>query len=452
MSYPAPEIGDNDRMIMGWRPIAFATFLLSLACVRTALAAEATADSLPNPLTLERALALADRDHPDLALAQAGIERAQAQRLQAESRSGFRSSIELVPQRAQPSVGYDSSINDSYARIEASKRLYDFGRTGAESLSAEAEVAAREHLYLDARQQRRLEIMRRFFDVILADLHYAADNETMAHKYVNFDKLRERHRLGQASDVQLMEAENIYRELLIARTESDKRQSSTRLALAIALNRPSQLPDELATPKLTGLDRSIPEYQALYEAALAANPRIAAMRKKVDAARAQIDAERARRRPVLTGELAASDYESERTGRDDWRATLRLNIPLYQGGEDQAAIARAAADLNMQDAELKKAEFELRQTVLDLVQELETLKVRRETAKQRLAYRDLALDRARALYEMEVNTTLGDALANVTQAQWALARAEFQFALAWARVDALTGKLIQPTAEEKKAP
>jgi len=440
-------------MIARSRPNAVAAGILLLSVATLAAESSGTpAEPLPNPLTLEQALALADRDHPDLALAQAGIDRAQAQRLQAESRSGLRSSIDLVPQRAQPSVGFQGSINDSYVRIEASKRLYDFGRTGSETDAADAEIVAREQLYLDARQRRRLEIMRRFFDVILADLRYAADNENMAHKYVNFDKLRERQKLGQVSDVQLMEAENTYRELLNLRTESEKRQSGTRLALAISLNRPGQLPDEIMAPKLAGLDRPIPEYQAIYEAALAANPRIAAMRKKVESARAQVDAERARRRPVLSGELVASDYESERSGRDDWRATLRLNIPLYQGGEDQAAIARAAADLNTQDAELKKAEFELRQTALDLVQELETLKVRRDTAKQRLAYRDLALDRARALYEMEVNTTLGDALANVTLAQWELARAEFQFALTWARVDALTGKLIEPTTEETKKP
>jgi len=88
------------------------------------------------------------------------------------------------------------------------------------------------------------------------------------------------------------------------------------------------------------------------------------------------------------------------------------------------------------------------QTVLDLVQELENLKVERNAAKVRTNYRDLYLDRSRALYELEVNSDLGDAMTRVTEAQWLAAQVEFRLALAWARLDALTGDLIQPSTQE----
>ena len=401
---------------------------------------------LPNPLTLPQALAFADQAHPDLALAQAEINRARAGLLAAEAQTGVRSYVELTPERVKPSGG-GGSVDDSRARFVISKRLYDFGRSRGRETAAAAELAGRELVYLDVRQQRRLEIMARFFDVLLADLRYAVDNEDMAQMFVKFDKVRERHSLGQVSDVDLLEAENRYREVLIVRTESEKRRTSTRQQLALVLNRPDDLPGDLVRPDLHAVSREIPEFQALSREALKSNPLLVALRKEVDAARAALASERARRRPTLEAEFEAAEYERAIGSRDDVRATLNLRIPLYQGGEDAAAIARAAAELEARKAKLKKAEYDLQKLALDLVQELESLKVKHEAAKQRVAFRDLALDKRRALYEMEVQTTLGDAMTRLGEAQWRAAKVDFELALAWAKVDALTGKLIQSTPE-----
>lgn len=404
---------------------------------------------LPSPLTLGQALALADEPHPELDIAKADIDRARARVLEQESRQGTRAYLDLVPEWVNPSTG-GGGTNDSRARILLSKQLTDFGRTRALESAAQDEVVGRELAFLDARQRRRLEIMARFFDVLLADLRYAVDNEEMAHRYVVYDRVRERHALGQVSEVELLDYENRYRESLIARTESQKRQSSARLRLAHALNRPDQLPGELVAPKLTVLDREIPDYKALSEDARKVNPVVAAQRKETDAARATLNAERARSRPTLNAEIEAAEYERSLSGRNDFRAGLSLRVPLYQGGEVDAAVTRAAADLATREARLRKTEHDLQQTVLDAVQELETLKVRREAAKQRVAFRDLYLDRARAIYEMEVQTSLGDAMVRLTEAQWLAAQADYQLALAWARVEALTGKLVESPALEKK--
>ncbi len=424
-----------------------AAFLLLLFLGQPAPAQ--TLAPLPSPLTLGQALALADEPHPELDVARADIDRARARVQEQESRQGTRAYLDLTPEWVNPSTG-GGGTNDSRARILLSKQLTDFGRTRSLESAAEDEVAGRELAFLDARQRRRLEIMARFFDVLLADLRYAVDNEEMAHRYVNYDKVRERHALGQVSEVELLDYENRYRESLITRTESQKRQSSARLRLAHALNRPDQLPGELVAPKLTVLDREIPDYKALSEDARKVNPVVAAQRKDTDAARATLNAERARSRPTLNAELEAAEYERALSGRNDFRAGLSLRVPLYQGGEVDAAVARAAADLSAREARLRKVEHDLQQTVLDAVQELETLKVRREAAKQRVAFRDLYLDRARAIYEMEVQTSLGDAMVRLTEAQWLAAQADYQLALAWARVEALTGKLVETSAPEKK--
>lgn len=366
-------------------------------------------ERLPNPLTLEQALTLADEDHPDLALARAEIERARARLLEVESREGVRAYIELAPERVVPSTG-DESLDDSRARVVVSRQLYDFGRTRALAEAAAREIVSRDLEFLDVRNRRRLEIMARFFDVLLADLRHAVEREETAFQFVGFDRLRERHELGRVSDVELLEAENRYREAAIARAESQQRRQTTRAQLAIALNRPDERPDDLVQPALPGLDREIPPYRDLLDQALKANPVVLALRREVEAARETLVAERARRRPTLSAEIEAAEYERE--------------------------------------ARLKKYEYGLRSVVLDLLQELETLRVKREAARQRIAFRDLYLDQRRALYEMEVQVRLGDALTRLTEAQWLAAKADFEMALVWARIDALTGKLVQSRTEE----
>jgi outer membrane protein TolC len=432
----------------GWRQIGAACLGLLLIGIAQA-ATPASSGPLPSPLSLEQALALAEESHPDLDLAQAQLQAAQAGLDKAESVSGTRAFVDLTPQTVLPSTRINNDlVNDSRARFLISKPLYDFGRTASLSEAARANIAARETTLFDTRQARRLDILARYLDVLLADLRYAVDNEAMAHHYVTFDKSRERHRLGQISDVELLELEQRYQDAFILRTRSQKRQAQMRLQLAVALNRPDELPAELVLPQFPGNERVVPEYKALLEKVMQTNPALLAVRQETEAARAQVAAERARRYPVLSAEGEAAHYVRNLPARDDLRATINLHIPLTQGGEDQAAIALAMARLYEQEARLHRAELDVRQTVLDLVQDLESLKIERNAAKVRTNYRDLYLDRSRALYELEINSDLGDAMTRVTEAQWLAAQVEFRLALAWARLDALTGNLIQPSTQE----
>lgn len=408
----------------------------------------ADGDPLPSPLTLDAALRYADRPHPDLDLREAQLSAAQAARRGAESTDGVRVNLDAALARGRPSLG-GGDVGDNFARLLATKPLYDFGRTRAAEAAATAAIAARQDVLLNARAARRIDIMARFFDVVLADLRYAVDNEEMARRYVNFDRVRRRHRLGAVSDVDLMAAEDDYRIALDARTASQKRQAAVRLRLALALNRPDSIPSEVERPRLKGLEREPPEYDTALKQALSHNPTIHEERARVEQARELLAGARARRRPVLSGEVEAGHYQRPFATRYDYRGALVLRVPLYQGGEDDALIAGAQAQLQEREAVLAKAEQSVREAVLDLVQRLETLKVERETARKRVAYRDLYLDRGRALYDMEVQTNLGDAMVRLTEAQYQKAKTDFDTALTWARLDALTGA---PIPDHTKTP
>ena len=71
------------------------------------------------------------------------------------------------------------------------------------------------------------------------------------------------------------------------------------------------------------------------------------------------------------------------------------------------------------------------------------MKVKRDEMQALTEYSELYLDKSRVLYEMEVRSTLGDAMITVTRAQYEALETDFDIAYAWARMDALTGNLIK---------
>lgn len=404
---------------------------------------------LPDPLTLAEALSYADTPNPELDFAGAAVDSARAGVLDAASISGVRSYLKLTPQWVNTSANISSGlIDDSSVRLLLTKRLYDFGQTRALTYSAKAVVSAQRHLYFNARQQRRLEIIKRFFDVLLADAHSAFDNEATAYNYVSFDKARNRHKLGQISDVDLLAYEDRYRQVLIKRTESQASQRFTRAQLAVTLNHPDDLPDNLVRPDLPQLDNPAPDYKTMLQEVLKNNPVVLALYDQVRSAREKVVAMQRQNRPILEAELEAAGLRRELNSRNDMRITLNLRIPIYQNDVVEATVALARAQLRRAEARLASVRQGLRTILLGLVEQVNNLKVARKAARVRMAYRDLYADRSRSLYNLEIKTDLGDAMTRLTEAQWQAAKVDYELVLTWAEIDALTGKQIAISSKE----
>ncbi|MDT8281891.1 MAG: TolC family protein, partial [Gammaproteobacteria bacterium] len=193
------------RLPVYWQTIVLITaqsFCLSVAA----------AEALPSPLTLEQALAFSDTSHPALLLADADLAYAVSQKMATESSSDIDAYVEIAPYISYPTTSSEFK-NDSYLRLSVSKTLYDFGYSDLLLESADESVMSKEMMASDVRNKNHLTIMRLFFNVLLADLHFAAVDEEMTTLYVRYDKLRDQHNLNMVSDVELGEAEAAYREL-----------------------------------------------------------------------------------------------------------------------------------------------------------------------------------------------------------------------------------------------
>lgn len=405
-------------------------------------------EPLPTPLTLQYALELADQTHPERSLADAGLAQAQAHRTQVGASDDIHIALTAELRAIEPSeIAVYDTRNDSLARLSLSKQLYDFGRTAHAEEAAEAGLESQQWQLLEVRQQRRLDVMARFFDVLLADLEFARDNEALSIDYIRFDRARTKNELGKVSDIEMLELESRYQLSRHKLTASQNRQRITRSQLAISLNRPLDLPGDLESPEFESV-QELPDIEPLVEQALRENPRLKTLHAELQAAQKQLQASEAEDNPILRAELEAAAYKRELGGRNPLTAALVFELPLYQGDRVEARVAEQRALVQQKQAELSVYELALRQQLLDYWLELDRLRIELEGLYVTGDYRDLYLDRSRTLYDLDMATDLGDSMTQIADIQFERAKNAYQIQLTQARIKALTGDLLVP--QEKK--
>lgn len=402
-------------------------------------------DPLPEPLTLDYALSLSTGGHPGNVIARNRLERARAERDLIEGNTGVQTSIRgRLRWIKLPSIAIDPTIDDHKLELLATKRLYDFGYSDANISAAKLSVESQKLLVEEQNAQQRLEIMQAFFNVILSDLAYARDNETMAVAFVMFSRIKDKNELGQVADVELLEAENVYHKARSVRYASDVGRRASRSRLANILNRPGQLSSNLVRPELLVTKRKLPEIESLQQQAILNNPHLLALRQQVESARQKLLAARARKKPVIDLELGAAEYSRKTRFSDILRGEIQFQMPLSSSGAIDAEIAKQRTIMLDAQAILHQYEMDLNQQVLELWQSITVFRAKRDEAAILSEYRDLALDKSRALYELDVKSDLGDSLALFSASLYQTARSDFDLAMAWAEMDATLGQPVGP--------
>ncbi len=415
--------------------------LLCLGLVRTAGA---------SPLTLEAVLAHADQPHPELERVQAQVQAAAAERMLAESLRDFQLTLDASLRGGRNTVTHDYAA-DHLARLRLRKPLWDGMRYAANLEAAQRMQEARQLALLDVRAQRRLTLMARFFDVLLSDLQHAADTESMAVAYVRWDDAKHRAELGELAAPQLAELEAAYQALYVRQRDSARQVRESRARLAAAMNQPDNLPGELLDPQLKDNDRPLPEFESLLTLLQRGNPRLAMLRLHLAAATSRLAAARADDGPRLEFEAEAAAYSRTSTTRDSVRAGINFVWPLYDGRQHDARLAREQASINQLRAEYDQLWLELRQSLLETLNEIQHLReVERRAAEVEAHYRELALDRARAEYELELKTNLGTSMAQTQLAKVRRRAIEYRLALAWERLAGLLGGPLETVLKTEK--
>ncbi len=432
-------------MLLNKLLIFLAIIILQVFPAISAYTAEATTESelLPEPLTLDLALSLIDKQHPDLRNIAADLQNARSGLDQATSNNDLQVNIKATARWIEPSLlATNQSNEDHRLGLFVNKTLYDFGRRSALTGAASQQIVSQNLHYLNAQQHQYLTVMKRYFDVVLADLQFYRYNEEMAVAYIQFDRMQTREKLGQYTEVDVAEKEVEYQRIRRLRSHSQNQQRVTRSLLAQSLNKPNHLPETVAKPELDVISRKLPEIELLQKEINENNPTLRALRAGLVAEKNNIQFARSGNNPVLTGGFEAFSYARETGASDKWRAKITLDVPLWSGGRVDAAVAKAKAAVYKLEAKLAKQELLVQQQVLELWLGIETLKIKYDEVIAGMNFTELSLDKSRALYELEVKSDLGYSMVRFSEAERKVVQTNFDMALAWAQLDALSGVLL----------
>ena len=416
------------------------SFYLSLMLSVTFPMSTLAQEKLPEPLTLQAALQTAENpDHFEIALLDHKISEIDA--LIAVENADFGISVDLKGRlrRVGPSDAGDADeTGDSAASLFVSKPLYYFGQSDyrLETLALEQQALVLEKQQLIERRQQA--IMKNYFAVLNADNNYISENEDLAIGFIRFDRARENLELGLASDIDVLRLQSEYEAIRQRRYQAENEQRLTRMILAESMGYPQQLPTALEAPEIN-LEKPVSDdFEALVDSALKSSTKARLLESRRRVAHSVIQQASSVDGPKLDFELEFSSYERESSTRDDWRATVYLDLPLYSGSKSsQLTLAQVRYQQNL--AELAQLRSHLRLEILQLWQAVQQNRLIAQGSEIKQNYRDLYLDRSRAEYELEYRTDLGDAMVQFSRARTERLKALYAFELAYHRLQSLVG-------------
>jgi len=303
----------------------------------------------------------AERDNASLhaaaarvAAARALLRRAEADRLpQLQATAG--ASREATPLTGnRPTTNIALGANLSY-EIDIA------GRLSKARDAASLDAMEREALLADTRLLVQAEVVRSYFALRAIDAERALVQGTVA-SYRNTLSLTERR--FAAGDLPELEVARVRSELAANESEAlalERQRSQVEHALALLVGDAASR-FTLAALETSGADAplALPQVPAgLPSAVLARRPDVAAARQAVLAAQARVGIAQAAWWPTLSltasgGQASPELSDLLRSGARTWGIGSLLALPLFDGGQRQAGVARAGAEVDLATARLRE--------------------------------------------------------------------------------------------------
>ena len=403
---------------------------------------------LPEPLTLAAALGTAQNEaHYDLVAIDQRLQAIRAELGIEQGDNGF--TLDLIGRIRQVGLSevarsiddadnVNDSGNDNAASLILSRPLYDFGLQDSRENQFALQLQALEYQKRLLIEQRRLEIMEKYFAVLNADNHFISENESLAMGFIHYDNAVQDQELGLVAELEVLRLQAEYEVIRQQRFLAEHQQRLARAMLAEAMGYPEALPSELEVPEINP-DRALPDdFDALVSQALVYSLEAFAAQANSQAAQGAIGIAAATDNPSLDLQLEVSSYERDSRLRDDWRAGLYLEIPLYSGSSP-ARLDLAKAKHRQALANQQQVQSHLRLEVLELWQKIQQLKLTIQGRSNEQDYRDKYLERSRAEYELEFKSDLGDSMVLYSRSSGERLQALYAFELAYQRLTALVG-------------
>ena len=411
--------------------VCILTILILMINIQNSVANE----EIPDPLTLE--YVLTQSNHPNIQLSQTKllISKNQQQQTHAENDLDI-----ILESRLQSVETFDAEIKDDHGiQLNIEKPLYDFGKTHHQLQSDQYQLNAEQIKFNISLRMHKIKLMTLFLKVILADLKSNHLNEDMAIKYVRYDHATEQHALNRINDITLLSTQNQYQKSRYLKQIAENKQQYSRKLLALMMNKPEQLPTNLKIPDFRSIiSRTVPDLKQIEQKTIHTNPTLNAINASIASMNAQIKSLASQQYPLITGHVELNEYSRKIISRERWKVGVKLKIPLYQGDKLNHKISHVRIKKMDLEAKRLKQEYDLKARIHELWLQLNSLKIQHEQLNITSEFRDLNFDRQQAHYELEIESTLGDAMALISEIVYLQHKNIFDIAITWAQIDVLS--------------
>ena len=335
------------------------------------------------------------------------------------------------------------SLSRSGVALTLSQLLWDGLGTRSEVERLGHEKLTRYFELLEATEQTALEAARAYYDVQrFRRLVQLAEDNYVQHKYASLQiQSRFKAGVGRGVDLEQANARLALAESNLTTEIANLHDVTARYQRIVGEAPPAQM------PQLAALTRGLPgNSEATMNAAIRQSPAVSASIENLRAARAAVQARKAPYQPRIEARVrsgAGNNFDGIRDQKRDSSAEIVLNWNLYNGGADAARVRQQTSFLQQAEDLRDKACRDTRQTAA--IAHNDTRKLSEQVAL--LDRNTLAIEKARDAYRQQFDIgqrSLLDLLNSENElytAKRAFANAEFDLALAYARVHGAMSQL-----------
>lgn len=369
---------------------------LALTCVlfaaRTALAGES--------LTLEQCIAQALSSHPSLTSAEGTVESNRAKTSQAAVDSRLKASGDLGYSRAGAATGTNSGTHsgDWDTGVSLSQTVYDWGKTGTSVKSSRLTEKASEETLRRTRETVISDVRDAYYGLNKSERDIAVQKELVANYEKRLDWAKSFYSVGTKAKIEVTKAETDLANARLSLIQAESSAEQYKAQLASAMGTPALIIDSVKD-ELDYERWNISLSEAL-ERAAAQRPDLTAQDLLVLKAETDVKSAKLTNAPDLTASAGYNFGGSSYYDSDQWTASLKLSIPIGDGGQTKAKITQAKADLKVAQAErdalAQDIILEVRKAWQSLQEGAASIVAARAVEKQAKENLDLALGRYRA--------------------------------------------------------
>ena len=419
-------------------------FFLSLSFLLLSFAASYAQNITPDisGLSLEECLMLSLNNHPSLRKTKASAKEIEAQ---IETlRASNRVKITLTGSaRYNGDYDYlsDNYHNESLA-LSATKLLYDNNRNKiqrqirTENLKASYETHKNTMITVTANAKRK------YYDLVLEFLDRDLQQEKVNNLEEHLKNAQGLYDVGNSPYIDVTKAQADLSSARVALLKANNDILLAQEALKVAMGTEIQSPFSISIPAVLLLPQLPENFDSLVDTALADRPDMRKILHDITAGELTIkDAARAIS-PTVTGQ-ANTSLSSRQSGTTDtnYYIGVSVNVPVVDGGETKAGIARARAQLESTNADADTLRQNITYSVMSSALSLMNAKDRARAAEETVKHSEENLELAQGRYNVGVGNSIevSDAVSALAEAKHTYYQAIYDAQTARANLDEALG-------------